>query len=1126
VIWDCFPQGILASCVNGGGVFRVTSSGIACLSARDTTGMCAWQGGLLLARQNPGTADIGIVDDHGMRNVRLNDHALDLHDALWHDGVLYLVATQTNTVSAFDAELRETRRWVFEGEPDSQHINSVCVHEGRLLASRFGDFRQHRAYKGQTRGAGQVFDVNTGEVILQGLSQPHSLRSRDGLLWLCDSESGRILAYCGSRLVREFAVGGYARGLMFTDDCMLVGLSRSRNATQAGVERACVVAVDKGSGRELARIELPAPEIYDLHPSPAALPDVSQDALAEARLLIEETAHARNVASASAHEWKAIADERARDVESLRRSVKTQADREHQARMQMREADAWSRLLETEIGALRSRHDAVQALMRGAVETALVAQRAIEAQAGAISARDGFIDLLRGSRTWRWTRRLRRREPVAPPPSEPMEMPTDMLACTREQLLQALSEGPVPAADNASVQIEGIRFEEQERPDVSVLVTAYGQYEETRACLDAIARCGDATSFEVLLIEDASLEARMDRFATVPGLRYIKNPVNVGFLRSVNAAAKHARGRYLVMLNNDTRVRPGWLDALRRSFTLLDGCGLAGSKLVYPDGRLQEAGGIVWSDATGCNVGRGDDPNAAAYAAARPVDYVSGASIMIETELFHAIGGFDERFAPAYYEDTDLAFQVRRRGFRVYFQPESVVEHLEGLTHGTDEGSGTKAAQARNRLVFQEKWRGELERTQFQPGEHFVLARERAQLSKSILVVDHHAPRCDEDAGSRAMWTLLRTLQRMGFRVRFWSLAENEHESYADSLRRHGVEVNVGSPAALSDWLRLHGIYVDNVVLSRPAVAQVCLNAVRALTRATVVFYGHDIHHLRIGGHARLSADPGRQREAEVLKGIEEEIWRRSDVILYPTDEETATVQAWLDSNAARARASTIPLLAFDGELAPADATESGLERRNEVFFVGNYRHAPNEDGIVWFAQQAWPSIRAAHPSLRLVVAGAGVTEVVAELGKDSSIEVVGALSDEDLHAHYLRARVAIAPLRFGAGLKGKVVEAMRYGVPVVATSVGAQGLRDAACISVANDAEAFVDAVSRLATGADIWREASGGGQRYVAERFTTERIAQVLHSVLDSEHYPSVQARLERIAQVTGQLALGGEA
>ena len=193
---------------------------------------------------------------------------------------------------------------------------------------------------------------------------------------------------------------------------------------------------------------------------------------------------------------------------------------------------------------------------------------------------------------------------------------------------------------------------------------------------------------------------RLRRLRQIPGIVYLRNETNCGFIASCNRGAQRARGKYLVFLNNDTLVRDGWLRALIDTFSEDPNAGIAGSKLIYPDGRLQEAGGIIWQDASGWNYGKFDDPTKPEYNYLREVDYCSAAALMIPKALFWSVEGFDSRYSPAYYEDTDLAFKVRQAGYKVLYQPLSEVIHYEGATGGTDLSTGTKQHQDINRSTF------------------------------------------------------------------------------------------------------------------------------------------------------------------------------------------------------------------------------------------------------------------------------------------------------------------------------------------------------------------------------------------------------------------------------------------
>jgi GT2 family glycosyltransferase len=222
-----------------------------------------------------------------------------------------------------------------------------------------------------------------------------------------------------------------------------------------------------------------------------------------------------------------------------------------------------------------------------------------------------------------------------------------------------------------------------EAPRASVVIPVYGQFARTLTCLRALAAHPPGIDAEILVVDDGSSDATPEALPRIAGLRYHRRAVNGGFIAACNDGAALARGAHVVFLNNDTIPQPGWLDALLRTFGEHDDVGLVGAQLLYPDGRLQEAGGVVFSDGSAWNYGRrerADDPR---FAYVRDCDYASGAALAIPRALFEEIGGFAQRYAPAYYEDTDLAFAVRERGKRVLYQPASVVVHDEGGTSGT-----------------------------------------------------------------------------------------------------------------------------------------------------------------------------------------------------------------------------------------------------------------------------------------------------------------------------------------------------------------------------------------------------------------------------------------------------------
>lgn len=231
---------------------------------------------------------------------------------------------------------------------------------------------------------------------------------------------------------------------------------------------------------------------------------------------------------------------------------------------------------------------------------------------------------------------------------------------------------------------------------VSIVIPVYNQWNFTYMCLKSILEntkdycrskdyneIGDINcSYEIIIADDKSSDETVNIEKYVKNVKIIRNKNNLGFIKNCNNAAEHASGKYILFLNNDTKVQKDWLNNLLLLIEKDKSIGMVGPKFIYPNGVLLEAGGIIWQEGDSWQFGRLDNPNRPEYNYIKEADYISGACIMIRKELFKDIGGFDERYAPAYYEDADLAFEVRKRGYKVVYQPKSLVIHYENVTYG------------------------------------------------------------------------------------------------------------------------------------------------------------------------------------------------------------------------------------------------------------------------------------------------------------------------------------------------------------------------------------------------------------------------------------------------------------
>jgi GT2 family glycosyltransferase len=369
----------------------------------------------------------------------------------------------------------------------------------------------------------------------------------------------------------------------------------------------------------------------------------------------------------------------------------------------------------------------------------------------------------------------------------------------------------------------------------------------TLNCLHSLLMHGARYSAEIIVIDDCSPDRSTEQYVPqIEGIRFHRQEKNGGFIRSCNTGGGLARGRYVIMLNNDTRVVDEWLDELIDAFTLFPGAGLIGSKMLYPDGALQEAGGILWRDGGAWNYGRNDDPNDPRYCFARQVDYISGCSLALRKETWDALGGFDPHYTPAYAEDADLCQRVIARGLEVWFQPRSRVVHYEGKTSGTSTSGGVKAYQVTNLRKLFLRWRDRFEGFR-RNAEAPYLERER-QVRKRILFVDAVTPTPDQDAGSVQTVMGLRCAQAAGYKACF--VPEDNwlfEPRYTPRMQREGVECFYAPfVVGLDNYLGRYGALFDVVVVYRVGVLHKALPIIRQFApQALVLFHVADLHYLR-----------------------------------------------------------------------------------------------------------------------------------------------------------------------------------------------------------------------------------------------------------------------------------------
>lgn len=615
----------------------------------------------------------------------------------------------------------------------------------------------------------------------------------------------------------------------------------------------------------------------------------------------------------------------------------------------------------------------------------------------------------------------------------------------------------------------------------SIIIPVCNKVEYTFQCLRSLLREVDLTTNEIIVVNNASSDETARLLAHFGALvRVLNNETNRGFVDACNQGADMARGRHLIFLNNDTQVLPGWWRALVETVERDERVGAVGSLLLYPDGLIQEAGAVLWRDGASFHYGWGWRAADRRCNFAREVDYCSGASLLIRQDLFVQLGGFDRRYAPAYYEDADLCMGVRSRGHKVIFQPASRLIHYEGATAGRDTGTGFKRYQPLNRAKFVAKWRDVLAR-EHEPNDPAQVERAaNRQRGPQFIVFDERVPTPDRDAGSARMLFILRTLARRG-RVVFVAMNRPEWPEYERQLWREGIET-----AGVTDYPRLlRTRKFAAAIASRPTVAAAILPAVRrADARVKLVFDMVDAYFLRLEREHAITHDPQIAADAARYRKLETKLVRLSDLVWCASAADKESVAAI----APGARIEVVPTI---HEL---QARGLPFAARTGLLFIGNFAHRPNSDGVLYFLREVYPLIKAALPAIALDLIGDNPPpEIAAYAAPD--VRVPGYVPD--VASCWQTRRVFVAPLRYGAGMNGKIGEALAHGLPVVTTGIGAAGtgLTHNESAMITDTPQAFAAAVVALYTEPELWQRLADNGYQHIARHFTPAAIARVIN-------------------------------
>ena len=631
----------------------------------------------------------------------------------------------------------------------------------------------------------------------------------------------------------------------------------------------------------------------------------------------------------------------------------------------------------------------------------------------------------------------------------------------------------------------------QRKPLVSIIIPTYNAIDLLKSAIQSIENFSTYANYEIIIVtNNLDVNSPMRKF-----LETLKHKVYVfdkeySFSAVNNFAAAKAQGEFLLFLNDDTRiVSKNWMESLLK-LGLEKDVGAVGGKILFPNGRLQEAGCIVWSDGNAWNYGRNSDPTLPEFNFVRDVDYCSASCLLVRKDVFLQVGGFDTNYTIAYGEDADLCLAIKKAGYRILYQPLATIIHYEGKTLGSNANSAIKSQQLKNQKLFYQKWKGEIQQNMIGSKENTHAASNRRK-GMDILYVDHYVPQIDKDAGSQNAFYTVSILSYLGHKVVFWPENLNESQPYTTELQQRGIEVMYGY-SSLTKFLKERGQTLSIAILCRPHIAINFIDSIKKYCpNCKIIYEASDLYHIGLERESSADGKDEKRLLIEKTKETELSLMKKSNLVIFRTVQDCQI--AVQNNYATKVAAIHIPPL-YNGQVNP-------YETRKDIVFVGGFKHPPNSDAVEYFINDVFHFIQEKLPDVKFHIIGSNMPDKIIQLcNKTKNCVSVGYV--EDLSSMLNSFRVMIVPLRYGSGIKGKVTESLSHCLPVVTTSIGGEGLEFAInnALIIADNPKDFAEKTVEVYTNKDLWEQMSKNCHLIIEKYFLPEHAVRVLGKVLQT--------------------------
>lgn len=617
-------------------------------------------------------------------------------------------------------------------------------------------------------------------------------------------------------------------------------------------------------------------------------------------------------------------------------------------------------------------------------------------------------------------------------------------------------------------------FIKDENPEVSIIIPVYNQIKYTLNCLYTLEQFDRSVSKEIIIINDKSTDETLGYLKNIPGIIIINNEENLGFLRNINKGIHASKGKYVYLLNNDVEVQKNYLSSLLEVFKTKENVGAVGSKMVFADNTLQEAGSLIFKNSEIINLGRRDAIDVPKYNFLRKVDYCSGCSLLFQkADANGNLNLLDEAFLPAYYEETDLCQRLKyEQNLDIYYQPNSEIVHFENVSYTGKDNSGKEILLEKNGEVFKNRWNNYFKNEMFlKEGKINYNAHFK---TPNFLFLEENMPKPDQDSGSRRFLEIIKILQKNNHRIilAVKHFDEATDFAYVKFFRGIGVEVCMDYVTTkdkivkVADQIEEALHYIDIIWIFRPIGFDYWYNQIKdKIAGKKIVYDMVDLHYLRMereNNYIEVTKD--REKEIQFFKEKEYFGMNTSDAVLSISDEEKNTVS--------KNGVNDDKIFTVSNIHQPLQPKAVDFSQREGLLFIGGYNHLPNIDAVKFLHDEIMPLVWEKNEKIKIFILGPDFPEDLKQKYQSERFQILGFQKTVDFW--FENARVFVAPLRYGAGVKGKIGQALEFKLPVITTGIGAEGMSledgKTALISDENPNN-FAEKILELYNDENVWQ-------------------------------------------------------